>query len=489
MNIYHTVKSTIFVKHIYGYHYIKMPAKQNNPLHKLLKLFLDLLVIVFLFYLFLWIHIPTVPKNLDGFWIFTYSQYKSLGLFILSWLLISQQVKFYSVIHYFSERVKKIIFQVFLFSIVIFAVSGIKTDYLYSNEESLCFITILTVYLLVSRGISQLIVKTNEKFGSKQKINVLVIGKNNNSKSFINVLTDKLYNYRIVSNLVENLQEITEKKFSFEEFEEIITNQKIDCIYISMYSDIKKEYVLEIIEIAERKYIPVEFISQSYLEQYESFDIKYYDTFPIFLPSHYPLDGVWNQAYKRIFDVIFSTLVIVFILSWFYPIIALLIIIDSGFPVLYKQKRNGLQGNFFDCLKFRSMRPSKDNDKKATVKGDVRITRIGKFLRKSSIDELPQFFNVLKGEMSVVGPRPHMITQDEYYTNVIKKYALRHYVKPGITGLAQVRGYRGEVNSDQDMELRIRADIFYVKNWSFWLDLRIIVNTTIKMFLGDKNAI
>mgnify|MGYP003792975475 CR=1 FL=1 len=135
------------------------------------------------------------------------------------------------------------------------------------------------------------------------------------------------------------------------------------------------------------------------------------------------------------------------------------------------------------------MRPSSDNDKKATVKGDARITNIGKFLRKSSLDELPQFFNVLKGEMSVVGPRPHMVTQDEYYSNIIKKYTLRHYVKPGITGLAQIRGYRGEVNSDHDMELRIRADVFYVKNWSFWLDLTIIARTTVKMILGDKNAI
>lgn len=468
---------------------LEMPAKQNNPLHKLLKLSLDLLVIVFLFYLFLWIHTPTVPKNLDGLWIFTYSQFKSLGLFILSWLLISQQVKFYGVVAYFSERVKKIIFQIFLFSIVILAVSGIKTDYLYTNEESAYFIIILVTYLFVSRGISWLIIKFKEKSGSKHKTNVLIIGKNNNSESFIEVLTDKLPDYNIISFLVTHPQSQKEERFSIDQFKETIHSQKIEHIYIAMFADLEKEQINKVIEIAEKKYIPFEFIPQSYLEQYESFDIKYYDTFPIFALSRYPLDGVWNQAYKRIFDVVFSILVITLIMSWLYPVIALSIIIDSGFPVLYKQKRNGLQGNFFNCLKFRSMRPSKDNDKKATVRGDTRITKIGKFLRKSSIDELPQFFNVLKGEMSVVGPRPHMVTQDEYYANLIHKYTLRHYVKPGITGLAQVKGYRGEVNSDQDMELRIRADIFYVKNWSFWLDLAIIAKTASKMVLGDKNAI
>ena len=466
-----------------------MSDNHNNPFYKLLKLLLDLLVIVFLFYTFLWIHIPTVPKNLDGLWIFTYSQYKSLGLFILSWLLISQQIKFYGLVTYFSERVKKIIFQVFLFSLVVFAVSGIKTDYLYTNEESICFIAILTTYLFISRGIAWLLKKNKEKSGKNLKKNEVVVGKNDNSWSIVELLTEKLKDYRILSFLVKEPTEANEEKYSFERFKELIKNQKIELLYIAMFSDLDKNLIKEVIDLAEKNYIPFEFIPQPYLQQYESYDIKYYDTFPIFTLSHYPLDGVWNQTYKRIFDVLFSIIVIVGILSWLYPIIALLIIIDSGLPVLYKQRRNGLQGKYFNCLKFRSMRPSSDNDKKATVKGDARITNIGKFLRKSSLDEVPQFFNVLKGEMSVVGPRPHMVTQDEYYSNIIKKYTLRHYVKPGITGLAQIRGYRGEVNSDHDMELRIRADVFNVKNWSFWLDLTIIARTTVKMILGDKNAI
>ena len=353
-----------------------MSDNHNNPFYKLLKLLLDLLVIVFLFYTFLWIHIPTVPKNLDGLWIFTYSQYKSLGLFILSWLLISQQIKFYGLVTYFSERVKKIIFQVFLFSLVVFAVSGIKTDYLYTNEESICFIAILTTYLFISRGIAWLLKKNKEKSGKNLKKNVVVVGKNDNSGSFVELLTEKLKDYRILSFLVKEPTEANEEKYSFERFKELIKNQKIELLYIAMFSDLDKNLIKEVIDLAEKNYIPFEFIPQPYLQQYESYDIKYYDTFPIFTLSHYPLDGVWNQTYKRIFDVLFSIIVIVGILSWLYPIIALLIIIDSGLPVLYKQRRNGLQGKYFNCLKFRSMRPSSDNDKKATVKGDARITNI-----------------------------------------------------------------------------------------------------------------
>lgn len=466
-----------------------MSENHKNPLFKLLKLSLDLLVIVVLFYTFLFIHIPTVPKNLDGLWILTHSQYKSLGLFILSWLLISQQTKIYGVSEFYLESIRKVFYQLFLFSLVVFAVSGIKTDYLYTNNESAFFIGVVSVYLMGSRMLSWLIEKSRIKTNNKSKSKVIFIGKNNNTHAFKKLLTDKKNQYEIVSHMVEVPEGVLESKFNMEELEQNIKTYGVDCIYISMFSKLPKEIVHEIINLAEKSYVKFEFIQQNYLEQYETYQVKYYDTFPIFTIGQYPLDGIWNQVYKRVFDIVFSVFIIVFVLSWLYPIIALLIVLDSGFPVIYRQKRNGFQGEFFNCLKFRSMRPSKDNDRKATVKGDLRITRIGRFLRKSSIDELPQFFNVLKGDMSVVGPRPHMISQDDYYTKIIKKYTLRHHVKPGITGLAQIRGYRGEVNSDHDMGLRIRADVFYVRNWSFWMDIIIIVKTAWKMIIGDENAI
>jgi putative colanic acid biosynthesis UDP-glucose lipid carrier transferase len=217
--------------------------------------------------------------------------------------------------------------------------------------------------------------------------------------------------------------------------------------------------------------------------------LDYYDTFPILSFKHFPLDKFWNQFLKRSFDIAFSLFVIIFIFSWMFPITALAILLDSGKPVFYLQKRIGLKGKAFYCYKFRTMKLSKDNGIKSTVKGDKRITKLGKILRKSSLDELPQFFNVLKGDMSVAGPRPHMAVQDEYYNDLILKYSLRHYVKPGITGLAQVKGFRGEISTKEDMQKRIIADVYYVKNWSFLLDILIIIRTFFKTLGGDENAI
>ncbi len=176
-------------------------------------------------------------------------------------------------------------------------------------------------------------------------------------------------------------------------------------------------------------------------------------------------------------------------MSWLFPIIAILIKLDSKGPVLFKQKRRGIKGEEFNCYKFRTMRNDGTNSIKATIVNDKRITKVGQFLRKTSLDELPQFINVLNGDMSIVGPRPHMISQDNYYSDIIKKYNLRNYVKPGITGLAQVKGFRGAVDCDKDMEDRIRTDIFYVRNWSILLDFQIIYQTMLLIIKGDENAI
>src|SRR5690606_8412653 len=218
-------------------------------------------------------------------------------------------------------------------------------------------------------------------------------------------------------------------------------------------------------------------------------EINYLDSFPILTYKKYPLDHSFNQIIKRLFDLFFTLMVFVFILSWLYPILALLVLIYQGRPIHFSQKRNGLNGKEFSCLKFRTMRDDKNNNRKPTERDDPRVTKLGRILRKTSLDELPQFINVLKGEMSIVGPRPHMVSENESYSDIIKRYSLRHYVKPGITGLAQTRGYRGVVESDKDMEMRIRTDIYYVRNWSFLLDLVIIFRTIKLMISGDENAI
>ena len=175
-------------------------------------------------------------------------------------------------------------------------------------------------------------------------------------------------------------------------------------------------------------------------------------------------------------------------LSWLYPIFAIWIKLSSKGPVLFKQLRSGVNNEEFLCFKFRSMAISGDSDSKQATQGDARITKFGAWLRKSSLDELPQFFNVFMGDMSIVGPRPHMLLHTEEYSELINKYMVRQLVKPVITGLAQIRGYRGETKELKDMEGRVKFDVWYIENWTLSLDISIILQTIWNVFKGDEKA-
>lgn len=200
------------------------------------------------------------------------------------------------------------------------------------------------------------------------------------------------------------------------------------------------------------------------------------------------LDDFRNIMIKRGFDLLFTSLLFVSILSWLIPIVILLIKLDSKGPGFFIQLRNGEGNRPFNCIKFRTMVVNEQADSKQAVKNDPRITKLGKFLRKSSIDELPQFLNVLKGDMSLIGPRPHPIKLNEKFQPLIRNIMSRHYVKPGITGLAQCMGYRGETQTLADMENRVRLDRYYIENWSFWLDIKIIFLTIVSLIRGSDKA-
>ncbi|WP_375436033.1 sugar transferase [uncultured Hymenobacter sp.] len=197
---------------------------------------------------------------------------------------------------------------------------------------------------------------------------------------------------------------------------------------------------------------------------------------------------VQGSKQKRVFDLVFATLVVLFLLSWLLPLIALLIKLDSKGPILFKQLRTGKNGKPFYCLKFRSMRLSADAHHKQASRGDSRITKVGAFLRKTSLDELPQFINVLKGEMSVIGPRPHMLRHTEDYSKLIHHFMARHTILPGITGLAQVSGYRGETKETEAMVKRVEADLKYIQSWSFGLDLKIVGQTVVQALRPQEHV-
>ncbi|WP_158828346.1 undecaprenyl-phosphate glucose phosphotransferase [Mucilaginibacter lacusdianchii] len=201
-----------------------------------------------------------------------------------------------------------------------------------------------------------------------------------------------------------------------------------------------------------------------------------------------PLENMLNRFFKRLFDIVFSLFVIIFIFSWLFPILAILIKRESRGPVFFVQTRSGRENKPFNCYKFRSMKVNLDSDKKQATRNDSRITKIGAFMRRTNLDELPQFFNVLVGDMTVVGPRPHMLSHTEQYSKLIDRFMVRHFLKPGITGWAQVNGHRGETRTTDAMMQRVEADVWYLENWSFLLDLKIIFLTFWKTVNGDEKA-
>lgn len=257
-------------------------------------------------------------------------------------------------------------------------------------------------------------------------------------------------------------------------------------VFVSLTPDRMGE-APELLREAEKQCVRLKFVPDLSMAT-AAFKINYMGSFPILSIRNEPLEDIQNRFQKRLFDIVFSTLVIVFVLSWLYPLLALIIKMQSRGPVLFKQLRSGRDNKSFWCYKFRSMKVNNDSDKRQASVNDDRVTAIGRFMRKTSLDELPQFFNVLMGDMSVVGPRPHMLNHTEKYRALIDQYMVRQFLKPGITGWAQVNGYRGETKEDSLMQKRVEYDIFYMESWSVMMDVRIVFLTIFNVFRGEKNA-
>lgn len=217
--------------------------------------------------------------------------------------------------------------------------------------------------------------------------------------------------------------------------------------------------------------------------------IDYLNDLPVISLRSEPLEDVGSKIKKRIFDIVFSSLVTFFIMSWLFPLIAILIKLSSKGPVLFIQKRSGRNNKVFNVLKFRTLRHEKEEPGfKQVSKHDNRVFALGRFLRKTSLDELPQFFNVLAGQMSVCGPRPHPIPLNDAYKSIVDNFMVRQFLKPGITGWAQVNGLRGETENKLKMARRVEADLWYLENWSFWLDVKIVFLTVLNAIKGEENA-
>jgi undecaprenyl-phosphate galactose phosphotransferase/putative colanic acid biosynthesis UDP-glucose lipid carrier transferase len=225
------------------------------------------------------------------------------------------------------------------------------------------------------------------------------------------------------------------------------------------------------------------------MRRFRRLNIEFYGDMPVLTMRPEPLDNLYNRIQKRAFDLLASSLFFLLVAWWLFPTIAVFVKLSSKGPVFFKQSRSGERNRHFMCYKFRTMYVNADADSKQAIRGDSRITPVGSFLRKTNLDELPQFINVLKGDMSVVGPRPHMLKHTEEYSKIVNNFMVRHFVKPGITGAAQANGYRGDTTDPELMRKRVQYDVWYLENWSFWLDVKIVFLTVWSMVKGNENAV
>lgn len=364
-------------------------------------------------------------------------------------------------------------------------ISGLRLYYFY-----LIFFGLLSV----SRVLSMKFLKYIRAEGFNFKT-VVIIGANGTGERMNRILSkDLTYGYQVMGFFDDERDSETVLMApllgGFDDIESYISTRKIDEMYVALHIG-KIEVINKLTALCERSMVRIKYIPD--FQQYTKsnrVEISFYGNgnVPVLMLRKEPLEIPLHRITKKIFDFCFSLFVIVFVFSWVFPIVMILIKINSRGPVFFVQERSGRDNNPFPCFKFRTMYVNKDADIMQATQNDSRITRVGAFLRRTSMDELPQFFNVLLGNMSVVGPRPHMLSHTQQYSELINNFLVRHYAKPGITGWAQVNGYRGETKELADMEGRVEHDIWYIENWSLLLDVKIIWDTVFKVFQGDKDA-
>ncbi|KQM63041.1 exopolysaccharide biosynthesis polyprenyl glycosylphosphotransferase [Chryseobacterium sp. Leaf201] len=439
---------------------------------------LDLLVIALIFIFFFLSRNQDLKYNPETW----YQNAFSLALLFLFWMLLSGRTKIYNIprnLTYtlFLERLL-VHFLIFIFGLLLIG----KVSYnVFFNSDIYWLSFYLFFFIFLAKSLIFFGIKYFRSLGINHR-NIMFLNENSSTEVLKNILKSrKDYGYKIF--------EYKNPEINAAELIEFWKTNGIHTLFIPIENAYTERTEKEIFRLAEANKVHISLIPSITQSDFFLYDMGYIQTQPVLNQAKYPLDYYSNFLLKRTFDIIFSAVVLAGICSWLFPIIAVLIRATSKGPVFFIQKRYGFHEEVFHCIKFRTMIVNNESSTKTTEENDARITRIGKFLRKTSLDEMPQFINVLKGEMSIVGPRPHMLAVDNYYKPKIGRYSLRSMVSPGITGLAQVNGLRGDAgNVEIEMNKRILADAFYVRNWSFVLDLVIILKTVLLVITGDKNA-
>ncbi len=420
---------------------------------------------------------------------------KMIPITILSWLFSVTYFQLYRVdvlfnLEYFFRNswraffTQRILWHAYMF---IFQDNELYNVESKANLIQLCF---LLFYFLLSRILFTIIIEKVKGWVFKS-YTVAIWGFNKTSIELASHLEANSFFIDFLGIINENSEVIYK---SHEQFSKALSGAIHDASKNNineLYIVSKPDFITDLnyfFELGDKHCMRLKFVPDFSSISKKHFNSSHLNNFHVIKPRYEPLQNAYNRLVKRVFDIIFSSLVILFILSWLYPLLAYFIKKQSKGPVLFKQMRTGKKNEPFCCLKFRSMYTDVGDECEQAKRGDSRVTPIGKFLRRTSLDEMPQFFNVLVGDMSVVGPRPHMIKHTSDYNDHINNFMVRHFVKPGITGLAQVSGLRGETKKVSDMKRRVNADILYVQRWSLITDIKICFLTIIVTLKGDENA-
>lgn len=409
----------------------------------------------------------------------------------LSWLLLGfffglfdyeRATRFESVL---SNLLKAVIVHALITTTLLFSLKSNSFSY----DQLYYTFGLSYLILFVWRIFSVFFIKKYRRLGYNYK-EIVIVGAAEKSNQLIQFFSNNEHGYKLQAFFYSkpSSQKLNCPCFHIDELEEFCKNNRVEEIY---YSDsiYDETLLMNIIKFCDDYMIRLKITPDFTSFKQRKINIDLYGAIPVITLREEPLQDEFNRIIKRIFDIVFSLFVIVFILSWLTPIVGLIIKLTSKGPIFFVQRRSGLDNKEFDCYKFRTMTLNGFSDIRQAHKDDPRITKFGSFLRRTSIDEMPQFFNTLIGNMSVVGPRPHMLKHTKSYSEIIDGYMVRQLVLPGITGAAQANGFRGETRNIEDMEGRVKYDVWYIENWSLFLDFKLILLTIVNLFKTEKNAV
>ena len=384
----------------------------------------------------------------------------------------------------FISNISTIVFFFFLFLMFFQLVT--VTSY-YQRDQIKYVFAIFTLFIFGWRFLLYYSFYLYRKSGYNYR-HIIILGFNENVRELMNYFNaNPLSGYRLKGLFCQQEVASYKRTGGYQDVIAFIEKNDIDEVYIAI-NELPKSQPDVVLNIINTFAVKIRFIPELAGFSHLNIDLVNYDNVPVIQVNQGPLSRWYNRLLKRFFDLLLSITAILLILSWFIPLLLLMNKLTSKGKLFFIQKRSGLNNKTFNCIKFRSLEDNFDNETKQVTKQDKRVTRLGRWLRKSNIDELPQFINVLLNQMSVIGPRPHMLAHTSEFKMVTDKFMVRHLVKPGITGLAQVRGYRGEISNKHDLERRVQMDLSYIENWTLFLDIKIMFLTIWNMIKGDKKA-